>query len=208
MKATMLGDSISFRFFVFSSHVTLVILKSYSKPKNGQIREKVVTRTRFFHGEQKELKTKKYQSFQPVLWLSSAVDWNWGNASGLMGREEAGWILVDVYAWLEDKLVCHFKLMVDLVRGGNKEFEYDVDRPSFLKRELVGFGMNKHQIIVHDRACGPVPFCAFWEHVTRFPNIIILKLFPKIRVNYYREISSHFYSPTSCFLVFLPNFIL
>ena len=36
----------------------------------------------------------------------------------------------------------------------------------------------------------------------------ILKSFPKLWVKYYRQISSHLYSPTSYFLVFLPNFLL
>ena len=34
--------------------------------------------------------------------------------------------------------------------------------------------------------------------------VVILKSFPKVRVNYYREISNRLYSPTSCFLLFLP----
>ena len=37
--------------------------------------------------------------------------------------------------------------------------------------------------------------------------IIFLKSFSKFWIDYYREISSRLYSPTSCFLVFLPNFL-
>jgi Ligated ion channel L-glutamate- and glycine-binding site. len=38
--------------------------------------------------------------------------------------------------------------------------------------------------------------------------ITILKLFPKIWADYYREVSSCLYSPTFAFPVFLPNFPL
>ena len=40
---------------------------------------------------------------------------------------------------LEDKLVCSFKLAVDVVWGGVRYFVYDTDRPEFLERDLVGW---------------------------------------------------------------------
>jgi hypothetical protein len=40
---------------------------------------------------------------------------------------------------LKYKLVCCFKLAVDLVI---REFVYDMDGSLFLERELVGFGMD------------------------------------------------------------------
>ena len=54
-------------------------------------------------------------------------------------------------------------------------------------------------------------FFFFFLQAGAIPNIkvnqiiFILKSFPKLWVDYYREISSHLYSPTSCFLLFLPN---
>ena len=36
---------------------------------------------------------------------------------------------------LEDELVCCFKLVVNVVRGGVWQFVYDTNRPAFLERE-------------------------------------------------------------------------
>ena len=41
-------------------------------------------------------------------------------------------------ATLEDKLVCSFKLAVNVVRGGVWQFVYDTYRPVILKGDLVG----------------------------------------------------------------------
>ena len=46
---------------------------------------------------------------------------------------------------LKGKLVSHFKLAVGMVGGGVRELVYDADRPAFLKRELVGFGVNRYR---------------------------------------------------------------
>jgi hypothetical protein len=51
------------------------------------------------------------------------LDANTGNLSGL-----------------KYKLVCHFKLVADMVR----EFMYDMVRSAFLKRDLVGFGVDRY----------------------------------------------------------------
>ena len=42
-------------------------------------------------------------------------------------------------------MVCGFKLVVDIVTGGIRKFVYDMDGPAFLKRELVGFGVDSYQ---------------------------------------------------------------
>ena len=46
---------------------------------------------------------------------------------------------------LKYKLVCCFKLKVDMVRGGVREFVYDAHRPTFLKRKLMGTGVDRYQ---------------------------------------------------------------
>ena len=44
-----------------------------------------------------------------------------------------GWVLTDVYAGrlsgLEDKCVCCFKLPVNTIKGGFREFVFNMDRP-------------------------------------------------------------------------------
>ena len=44
---------------------------------------------------------------------------------------------------MKDKLVCHFQLGVDVVRGGIREFLHD--KIAFLKSELVVFGVNWYE---------------------------------------------------------------
>ena len=55
---------------------------------------------------------------------------------------------MDVYArrlpGSKYKLVCHFKLTADMVGGCVRQFMYDVDGPAFLKRELVGIGVDRY----------------------------------------------------------------
>ena len=43
------------------------------------------------------------------------------------------------------KLVCNFKLVADMVRGGVREFVYDADRSAFLETELMGFDVDGYQ---------------------------------------------------------------
>jgi hypothetical protein len=43
------------------------------------------------------------------------------------------------------ELLCHFKVAVDIVRGSIREFVYDTDRPAFLKREMMGFRIDRYQ---------------------------------------------------------------
>ena len=46
---------------------------------------------------------------------------------------------------LKYKLICRFKLAVDMVGGGIREFMIDTDRPVFLKRELMGLAVDGYQ---------------------------------------------------------------
>ena len=41
---------------------------------------------------------------------------------------------------LKYKLICNFKLAVDLVGGGNQEFVNDTEGPEFLENVLMGTG--------------------------------------------------------------------
>ena len=36
-----------------------------------------------------------------------------------------------------------FQIGGDMVRGGIRKFVYDMDKPAFLKRDLLGFGMDR-----------------------------------------------------------------
>jgi hypothetical protein len=77
--------------------------------------------------------------------------------------------LANVYAGklsgLKYKFVCHFKLAVDM----DRVFVYDVDKPAFLKRKLVEFGVDKYQYgRVQNSTSGPVPIHMFEGHVTHF----------------------------------------
>ena len=41
--------------------------------------------------------------------------------------------------------LCRFKLAMDMVEGGIREFVNDTDGPAFLKRELLGLGMDGYR---------------------------------------------------------------
>ena len=43
------------------------------------------------------------------------------------------------------KLICSFKLAVDMVRGDIREFVNDMEGPAFLERELMGLGVDGYQ---------------------------------------------------------------
>ena len=43
------------------------------------------------------------------------------------------------------KLECCVKLVVDMIRDGDQKFVYDTDGQTFLKRKLMGFGVNRNQ---------------------------------------------------------------
>ena len=55
------------------------------------------------------------------------------------------------------------------VRGGIREFEYDIDKPAFLKGELVRFCVDRYSrpefMIAH------VDQCPFWEDLTLISNV-------------------------------------
>ena len=40
--------------------------------------------------------------------------------------------------------LCCFKLEADVVRNGIRKFVYDTDRPAFLKRQIVRFGVHRY----------------------------------------------------------------
>ena len=64
---------------------------------------------------------------------------------------------------LKYELVCHFKLAVDMVGGGIREF---VDRPAFLERELMGTGRLEFTTVQWTSALNP-----FREHLTYFYKV-------------------------------------
>ena len=41
-------------------------------------------------------------------------------------------------------MICCFVLVVDVIRGGIREFVDDTDGPAFLERELVGLGVDRY----------------------------------------------------------------
>jgi hypothetical protein len=43
---------------------------------------------------------------------------------------------------LKYKLICRFKLAVNKVGSGIREFVNNTDRPAFLERELIGLGVD------------------------------------------------------------------
>ena len=58
---------------------------------------------------------------------------------------------------LSPLLVCHFKL-TNMTGGGIREFVCDADVPACLKRELVGFGVDRYwQVRVHGCTRVPLP---------------------------------------------------
>ena len=63
----------------------------------------------------------------------------WGNKMRLMDINARG------LSGLKYRLVCCFKLALDVVGGSVWGYVYDIDRPAFLKRELVGFGVDMYQ---------------------------------------------------------------
>ena len=44
--------------------------------------------------------------------------------------------------WLEDELVCSFKLAVNMVKGGIWQFMNDTNRPALMERNMVGLCVN------------------------------------------------------------------
>jgi hypothetical protein len=54
-------------------------------------------------------------------------------------------MLISGDSGLKYKLVCHFKLVADIIGGDVREFVYGVDGSAFLKRKLVGFGVDWYQ---------------------------------------------------------------
>ena len=82
-------------------------------------------------------------------WTSSAVEYSRLKRNVQCRQGEGGmWGLTDVetggVSGLEDKLVCRFKLVVDVVWGGVRQFVYDTNRPAFLERDLVGLSVDSN----------------------------------------------------------------
>ena len=42
------------------------------------------------------------------------------------------------------KLICCFKLMVDMFGGDFREFVNDIERTAFLEREVMGLGVDRY----------------------------------------------------------------
>ena len=42
-------------------------------------------------------------------------------------------------------MICHFKFVRDIVKAGVSKFVHDAEGPAFLKRELVGFVVERYQ---------------------------------------------------------------
>ena len=83
------------------------------------------------------------------------------------------WRLADVknkiVSGLEDKLVCSFKLVTDVVWGGVGYFVYDANRPAFLERDLVGLSVDGNwQVWVHYRGGELVPIHTVGKGSDRF----------------------------------------
>ena len=74
-----------------------------------------------------------------------------GAARGETGSKgEGGRVrLLDVgtgkLAGFQNKLICCFILVADVVGGGIREFMNNADGPAFLERELVGLGMDGYR---------------------------------------------------------------
>ena len=47
--------------------------------------------------------------------------------------------------WIEVQVGMSFQIDDRHGRGGIREFVYNVDRPAFLKRELIGFGVDGYR---------------------------------------------------------------
>ena len=43
------------------------------------------------------------------------------------------------------KLMCHFKLVAEMVGGGIQVFVIDMVKPGFLERKLIGLGVDGYQ---------------------------------------------------------------
>ena len=68
---------------------------------------------------------------------------------------------------LKKKLVGHIKFTANMVRGGIREFVYNMDGEAFLKREMARFGVDRCRevefIIAH------VDWCPFMHFVSISP---------------------------------------
>ena len=69
-----------------------------------------------------------------------------------MGGKREGWgrpsEVIDVdngrLSGLKYKLICHFKLMADMIGGGIQEIVNDMDGPAFLERGLIGLNVDRY----------------------------------------------------------------
>ena len=82
--------------------------------------------------------------------------------------------------WLKCKFLCCFILAVDMVKNDIRKFVYDVDGPASLKRELVGFDVDRSEFtILH------VDQCQFIHFKSNWPISPILKALYFIHWNWY-----------------------
>ena len=69
-------------------------------------------------------------------------------------------------------MVYSFKLAADVVWGGVWLFVYDINRPAFLARDLVGLSVDSNwQVWVRYRGGEPVPILAVRKRATGFSNV-------------------------------------
>ena len=77
--------------------------------------------------------------------LAGAGRWEKGSKGG-GGRMRLSNIDTERLSRLKYKLICHFKLVADMVGGGIWEFVNDVmEGQAFLERELMGLGVDGYR---------------------------------------------------------------
>ena len=74
--------------------------------------------------------------------------------------------------WLDDELVCGFKLVANVVRGGMWQFVNDTNRPAFLERDLVGLSVNGNwQVWVQYYGSEAVSIHMIWKGKAGFSDL-------------------------------------
>ena len=70
-----------------------------------------------------------------------------GEMGGKDGRNQVRLLEVDTgrLLGLKYKLICHFKLVADLVGGDIREVVNDMDGSAFLEKDLMGLGVDGYR---------------------------------------------------------------
>ena len=94
--------------------------------------------------------------------------------------------LSDVDTWelvgFQNQMICRFLLAADVVRGGIWEFENNADGPAFLKRELVGLGVECWSIRVIHKLPDTTPDHVRRQHETAYQLVLKSRQFPGINI--------------------------